>query len=1155
MYKWSFELNGSPVAVETVIGWNDITSSYTFDGKYIRIPTSGEITLCGGTAYDDFSAVDPCGDHQFTIFYDCGTGPSEFTTLHVQQKDISFDCEKCTVTLKLSDGNLLAEMEEVSGDEICFFARDDFFPRQVITWGEFQYNARTWHVEELLDAMLKKQAPNAQVVANSFGTGALNYQPEIHEVATSAISAGQTAVLTLVNQFDSQYVITINGAATADEVAERIGKALMCVDATGNGFVNMTPDEIVNRIQKAEWTGNILTIQADYSFTCELDTNGVITNSVETQPFVYGLEQLRIKPPGLRRNLCISWETLVSAIQCLTPTIIKDGPTTIQFLDANRSFASADTITTDGVGLRKRGYDDTWLKSSYLLTHEFSVEDYEASQAAWVWSGNLVNVTGIHSSPYTYTGLSSTLLNVVDGELCFTNNNSVAALVTVALQVNNGSGWNTAALLPLQSLSPGQDFCYEFGENANVSFPTFCVEPGDQIRFLVTAELFGTAIPVLLPTSSDLTLSFDISCFDAPNFDPDEHQSDLFSLSKTICCGKQNTCKVPKEINVDLGYAISETIMGLQEYRETFFMLLADPSNPELPMQFERRFFFDDTDLEACECWRGTIQPVYYYNILLQRLHVAYQKRAIIPSAIGYPGFSFEAEVSDVGVITCEVFDRESEMEEGLGMHGYDTYTFTKCIDVEDFVNYALGAKLQIDDAGCVGCTGEGTIQSMEFKPSLSGNGTTEITVLMKCSTFDTSICETEEDPFRGIQVDDEDMFSINVTTDGSLSGGVDISDDSGAEFCDTLCLTDKNRAGNVIRRVPLLTVCYNGAAGGNTTINSITYLYPIAAGDQALINAEISGLVGDTGISLNKWNIDTILKGSNFSFTGSYALTENTAGKNYLQEMGWPVVVDVDGSPHLEGAYWEIKGTVTAGGNTSSPNVEEARRSIKRFKNSSLLVRPTTTGISPPPTYPGDEIHYDYLQIETDPYHSFDIPGGISRQPSLTNNEWWQLEDALTTIDDADGTGPQPLGTTNPVIEGPYVPSPGTHPFHFTGRLKNGMVFDQKCSFDTFGSPISVNTADLGYMDSCILVSFGLSNVLIQWVVEGINWQIHLFDQATNNYLLFRNGTPPPGPVNAFLQISNPYVNQKWTSWVRSEDSAGNRVDQDCEIWITETV
>lgn len=1182
--KWGFTLNDSVIEPETVQGWDSLSAEYTFDGNFIRTPNSGELTFCGGTAYDAILSLDPCQNHSMELFYDCGDGPISFAKYQVSQRDITFNCEECSASITLNDGNLLQTMEKNGSQETCWSpdsaielitgeppstASEKNGPFQVVSGGDLERSIPNRSVLSLLNLMVDRQVPGATVTGNLLTTPFL---PEIHEIVIPGAydNTGGGAVLRLETMFGAVYEV---GCADGTPVpADAYAQALMYVEAGPGATIDMSVDEITTRITEAISNGvDTIEIRADFSFSCELldATSAVVATSTVVQNFQYGLKGLALTPKAITDpNICVSWEDLTTALIALGAPIIRDGSETIDISDATGLLSSGGVAAGSEIGERERSFDDRWLVSEYNISQEASIDDFEASQAAWIWRGDLQPIRLSSDTNFgaivtwTYGGAQPTMFSISGGSFTSfvfpvpTN----LLIASIELEINGtGTGWSYLATLPASGTLAVQDITttpeWEAPEPV-------CLNPGDivslRIRPVGSPLVAGTNLAVAF----DMVLALNIPCFDAPNFDQDASDDLQFVLTETACCAQQDQSKLTSAIDAGIGYALTEQLTGLHNYKDTHFLIMTDPDDPTDPLAFSRRFFFSiaDPNINAdCPCYADSEQVFFYYNILLQRLHTMHRQRAIVPTGYTWDAFRFQAFTELNGdtrggtastpgdAVTVE----STDVNAGLGYYGWDVFTFTKCIDVQTFLDYKEGGLLNIED-DCI-CEDISTIKTLTFTPNLSGSVNAQMSVLMKCTELDNSCEDDQTDLVRGVTTNDSDLSITRITTTGSLDGAVDISLDPLAQYTDKLCLTDKNLNLETIREVELLEIEYH-YDGANTIIDSITVNPLILPADAAAIQALITPLAGQCGYQYDKEAIDTRLKGYDFVANLNYGYTENALGFNYyVLYFGWPFLLDADGTPLDDGAYHRIKGTVTYNAETSSQAAGEIRRTIKRMKNSAAHLDPTASA-----GHAGTELRYTYTLGYTQPDASH--PVAIT-QPVLGSTNWWDWVNGQALIDDADGTGTNAIVSTAPVIKAGYAA--GTYQLDMSAVTLNGMSCKFKAAYYADPGVVLNNQIHYGYVSAAAVFNSGPINCLFTWIgfqapgpsPETIGASnVELRDDQSDDVIFQQSQTSGGWVSFRQLAVRDPYVLQKWTSKIEAVTTDGFDIEQTCKVYIAET-
>lgn len=1186
--SWGFTLNGSVIEAESVQGWDALTSQYSFDGLYVRSPNQGELTFCGGTAYDAIFALDPCKNHILELWHICNTEPTLFATYHVPQSGIRFDCEKCTATLTLSDGNLLAVMEAEGGTETCWApnraieivtgepsstATTRNGPFQVVSGGNVGRSIPNRSVLNLLNLMLDREVPGAIVTGSLLNTP---YQPEVQTITIPGVydNTGGGAILRITSMFGSVYEVSCEAGTPIP--ADAYAKALMWVDAGTRASIDMSVDEIVSRIQRAESDGiNTITITADYSFSVELiDAVGVtVASGVILQDFEYGLEGLSITPKGLDDpNICISWNDLTEALACLASPVIVDGPTEIAIEDSTNYFSIGGAVTSTDIGERRREFETKWLKSQLSIQQAFEIDDFERSQEDWIWNGTTqpIRITG-NVAPvgtWTYGGVNPTMFTITGGTLAvdIVPPTGIANIVTVILTVNGvDTTWQIVVNVP----SSGSQLILDIAQFPQFSIlPPLCLNPGDVIG--VRVDVSGLPLPVgtSIGVVFDAVISYDIPCFDNPNFNQDDADDEQFVLTETACCGGQANCILANNIDAGLGYALSEQLTGLFDYKDTHFLIMADPDDPTDPIAFPRTFFFASSDAQVsadCPCYVDSEQVFFYYNVLLQRLHIMHRKRGIIPSGYTWDAFYFSSYIEISGAIRGGLAAAASDPVQRVstdvvarnGYYGWDKLTFKKCLTSDQFLAYKAGGLLNITD-DCL-CSGTGTIVAMSYTPRLTGSVDAEISVLMKCTEMDTSCTEEETGLERVVTIDDDNLFFVEVGVVGSNDAGVDISTDPSADYCDVICLVDKNRDFEIIREVELLTICYHYDAGaGGTIIDSITVNPLILPADSAAIQALFTPNAVACGYTYDKVALDVRLKGYDFFANGNYGYTENALGFNYyVLYFGWPFLLDTDGTPIDDGAFHRIKGTVSVGPDSSPQAENEVRRAIKQFKNNSIAVFPTTTG-----GHPGTEFRYEYIHTSWDAQNSYPPPPGLN-PPTLAGTNWWNMVSPQSFIDDGDGTGINQIVSVAPVVKAGY--SAGTsYQVEFRTTTLNGMRSVYKAAYYATGAAVTQSEMIYAYLSGSTPFGFQPINAALSFNIistSGVpatvtSWSISVEEEYSGNILAQGVGSGTGTPVLiSNIVTSQSSVLEKWIVRINATTSDGLEVSQECRLYIAETV
>ena len=142
-----------------------------------------------------------------------------------------------------------------------------------------------------------------------------------------------------------------------------------------------------------------------------------------------------------------------------------------------------------------------------------------------------------------------------------------------------------------------------------------------------------------------------------------------------------------------MGYAISQLEQGLEEYENTYFVVLKDPSAAEA-QKFEVSFYHSsDAD---CDCQDDNVFGKTFYNLPIQYLYNSYQNARTLPSDLGTAYYYRLVEYDGTTYTLTETANKNLEHEAFVG--DLELISFQDCLAPSELKAvesaYVVGFKL-----------------------------------------------------------------------------------------------------------------------------------------------------------------------------------------------------------------------------------------------------------------------------------------------------------------------------------------------------------------------------------------------------------------------------------------------------------------------------
>lgn len=727
MMQYQFIFDSEP-ATAKVKGWDDIELKAAFDDQRLTVNASGELTVYDENIYNYINSKGPGETITLEIQFRSVATPAWTTlkTLSVPIIHMEMDCKQMAWKITFEGQSVLDKLKDKEREKVRYslIGVTDTTLYQPWSGGELALTGGNFvDVFDVLETIINYFVPGATLNSNAIGAAAPVYQTAIYEInSIPAVSPGDTITLSVVNQFGDTLSVTVEALTgtgyTGAQLADVLAKALMHVKGvtSGNGpTLIMDVNELCGRVNEAYATSDTLTMVFDWEISSiSFAINGSAAGSFnKVQSFQYSLKNLRIGNFG-RNFLEISFGELMEALQLLMPMITEDSDSGLNIRPYKELNNTAPAITSEN-RYSKKSFNKNYIEEGLLVKHGYELSDYDNLQDSWQWTGTSADIsssiTAAGLTTWMYTHLGATGSFRINGfvELTNTSSNFRTAWIDVYLNGTLLGKSGTEEIPPNGGVGRTAKIVVWIG------VPEFCLVASDILTFTVVdsqgTQVSTTAGPHGLLLEGAL-------CFDRPPVREDRPDNDSHQLINYIGLGSQKTLELPNDFYAGLGYLWSAMDQELVEPDDNQFHLALVDSSDEVEL-FQRKMYFEATDINACSCYQGVEVPFYFPNLILQPRYMLHNFRELPPGGIRTTAFLIETEVDASGVYSQTVTERAYDI---LKRHDrINKVEFEDVLTPEQF----LSMLDLVTDVDLCDLTGTGIFK--EFSLRLKPSGTTTI--------------------------------------------------------------------------------------------------------------------------------------------------------------------------------------------------------------------------------------------------------------------------------------------------------------------------------------------------------------------------------------------------------------------------------------------
>lgn len=750
--KYTYKINGEEVAFPE--NWASLVFGYAFDGKVAGPTELPLLRFCDNKIYEEWIAQlneVACFEAIFSVCYACKTG-ADFEDIfytRLRYRDVTLDCNTCILETPSKRPSALADLNEISSDEICINANTEIELFQYQSGGYYcdqDNNPTTGNFIRLVD-LVNQMAERAtyfqweEINGLACNDSAL-YAPAKAYIEPPAVPVGET-VLTIEGEFGQVITVTLEdqGWGTVEEYLESICNALCYVETgftlnAGTNIIMQNAWEFHQSIGTCNIVDGILEICSYWDYESVNLTVGGAVPAWYTENIVPQAKSSRdifISADGLTGNqVCATWEQIQSLICKTQGAYVRES-----YIDQQFEFKKYDTIKgelpTTGVfsepitdidaNSARKSFDLDWWVSQFNTGWAFRTDDFgDTGDETWEWQG--VKFEGPIQFPMDgCLTLNQTCPNPeIQGKLVFTNIGPGPQYVVINLIYKDSLGNETVIDSQQQELPVNVPTEFLIG-SANYGFPRIgsmpdIIEAGEEfcVQWQGATDGFETTGAGINIDSAESYWFISCNpCFDYPFLNEDsfyEQQNGI--LDRFRGCKGTKDCVIDSKFYGGLGFALSQQIQGLADYSDTNFLTYVSPGNQA--RRFEKCFYFAEDDLDICEEYRGNRIPFYYYNAPLQLPNMISGFLSQIPSGVEIPAYQYEINVDAAGNIARlsrlePVVIEDTEAPQGCLIN------FEVCSKPDDVIAALLYGAKNIDICGE---NGTGIIRSFDFNVETS---------------------------------------------------------------------------------------------------------------------------------------------------------------------------------------------------------------------------------------------------------------------------------------------------------------------------------------------------------------------------------------------------------------------------------------------------